>query len=235
MDGIILTGSSLNAIFKHYKQRKQPSNVIWSTIDRWPTHPLLVQVKETKMLNMKSSSTDAYIYFANATGFKIASSLAFSRLRSWYSKNLRSFLSKKGTMSSYCFQLILFQWEWVPSVSQWRLQAKHETPVTVLPTTQEKQFKARKTRSKLKTLIDDCVAFYFVGCRPRRSISTRGWLNCVQSDGTSGTPESLSTCVAVKGTQDHPCTKRKHAPRVFVTNFMKSTHCFYWQWPVLRQ
>lgn len=36
------TGSSLNAIYKHYAKRDQPSDVVWSTIDRWPTHPGLV-------------------------------------------------------------------------------------------------------------------------------------------------------------------------------------------------
>lgn len=38
------TGSSLNAIYKHYNKRGQPSNMIWSTIDRWPVHDGLVQV-----------------------------------------------------------------------------------------------------------------------------------------------------------------------------------------------
>ncbi|ESO98047.1 hypothetical protein LOTGIDRAFT_174413 [Lottia gigantea] len=37
------TGSSLNAIYKHYKQRISPSELIWSVIDRWPTHPGLAQ------------------------------------------------------------------------------------------------------------------------------------------------------------------------------------------------
>lgn len=37
------TGSSLNAILKFYLNRKLPSNMIWSTIDRWPTHPYLVK------------------------------------------------------------------------------------------------------------------------------------------------------------------------------------------------
>ncbi|XP_064596077.1 ferrochelatase, mitochondrial-like [Liolophura sinensis] len=37
------TGSSLNAIYHHYSKRGVPSNMIWSVIDRWPTHPGLVQ------------------------------------------------------------------------------------------------------------------------------------------------------------------------------------------------
>jgi len=38
------TGSSLNAIYKYYQKRAAgPSNMVWSTIDRWPTHPGLVK------------------------------------------------------------------------------------------------------------------------------------------------------------------------------------------------
>ncbi|XP_064645736.1 ferrochelatase, mitochondrial-like isoform X2 [Lineus longissimus] len=37
------TGSSLNAIFRHYKKRKESTDMIWSVIDRWPTHPGMVQ------------------------------------------------------------------------------------------------------------------------------------------------------------------------------------------------
>lgn len=37
------TGSSLNAIYKHYLQRKQSSNLRWSVIDRWPVHKGLVK------------------------------------------------------------------------------------------------------------------------------------------------------------------------------------------------
>ena len=38
------TGSSLNAIYKHYKQRGQESNLKWSVIDRWPVHEGLITV-----------------------------------------------------------------------------------------------------------------------------------------------------------------------------------------------
>ena len=38
------TGSSLNAIYRFYKKRNMESNVKWSVIDRWPTHPGLVEV-----------------------------------------------------------------------------------------------------------------------------------------------------------------------------------------------
>ena len=37
------TGSSLNAIYRYYEQLGKPSNIQWSVIDRWPTHPGLVQ------------------------------------------------------------------------------------------------------------------------------------------------------------------------------------------------
>ncbi|KAL3885148.1 hypothetical protein ACJMK2_025243 [Sinanodonta woodiana] len=37
------TGSSINAIYRHYSQRGVDSKMVWSTIDRWPTHPGLVQ------------------------------------------------------------------------------------------------------------------------------------------------------------------------------------------------
>ena len=39
------TGSSLNAIYRHYKQKGVNPPMKWSVIDRWPTHPGLVQVK----------------------------------------------------------------------------------------------------------------------------------------------------------------------------------------------
>ncbi|CAG5120164.1 unnamed protein product [Candidula unifasciata] len=37
------TGSSLNAIFRHYNQKGNPGNMVWSVIDRWPTHHGLVR------------------------------------------------------------------------------------------------------------------------------------------------------------------------------------------------
>lgn len=36
------TGSSLNALWRHYRDRDWPSHMAWSVIDRWPTHPALV-------------------------------------------------------------------------------------------------------------------------------------------------------------------------------------------------
>jgi len=37
------TGSSLNAIYKYYQQLNRPSDIQWSTIDRWPTHQGLIK------------------------------------------------------------------------------------------------------------------------------------------------------------------------------------------------
>ncbi|XP_068849871.1 ferrochelatase, mitochondrial isoform X4 [Capricornis sumatraensis] len=38
------TGSSLNAIYRYYNEVGKKPTMKWSTIDRWPTHPLLIQV-----------------------------------------------------------------------------------------------------------------------------------------------------------------------------------------------
>ncbi|KAK2509736.1 hypothetical protein MC885_020766 [Smutsia gigantea] len=37
------TGSSLNAIYRYYNKVGRKPTMKWSTIDRWPTHPLLIQ------------------------------------------------------------------------------------------------------------------------------------------------------------------------------------------------
>ncbi|KAF7641887.1 hypothetical protein LDENG_00269270 [Lucifuga dentata] len=37
------TGSSLNAIYRFYSNRGERPKMPWSVIDRWPTHPLLVE------------------------------------------------------------------------------------------------------------------------------------------------------------------------------------------------
>ena len=39
------TGSSLNAIYRHYKEKGYGPPMKWSVIDRWPTHPGLVKVR----------------------------------------------------------------------------------------------------------------------------------------------------------------------------------------------
>uniref|UniRef100_A0A8V0YBH7 Ferrochelatase, mitochondrial n=1 Tax=Gallus gallus TaxID=9031 RepID=A0A8V0YBH7_CHICK len=37
------TGSSLNAIYRYYNKKGKKPKMKWSIIDRWPTHPLLIQ------------------------------------------------------------------------------------------------------------------------------------------------------------------------------------------------
>uniref|UniRef100_A0A8D2L530 Ferrochelatase n=1 Tax=Varanus komodoensis TaxID=61221 RepID=A0A8D2L530_VARKO len=37
------SGSSLNAIYRYYNAKGEKPKMKWSTIDRWPTHPLLIQ------------------------------------------------------------------------------------------------------------------------------------------------------------------------------------------------
>ncbi|XP_051906991.1 ferrochelatase, mitochondrial [Hippocampus zosterae] len=37
------TGSSLNAIYRYYRSKGDRPKMCWSVIDRWPTHPLLVE------------------------------------------------------------------------------------------------------------------------------------------------------------------------------------------------
>lgn len=39
-----ISGSSLNAIYRYYNEVGKKPVMKWSTIDRWPTHPLLIQV-----------------------------------------------------------------------------------------------------------------------------------------------------------------------------------------------
>ena len=46
------TGSSLNAIYRHYKQKGENPSMKWSVIDRWPTHPGLVKVRLGKKHNV---------------------------------------------------------------------------------------------------------------------------------------------------------------------------------------
>ncbi|XP_039606391.1 ferrochelatase, mitochondrial [Polypterus senegalus] len=37
------TGSSLNAIYRYYSSKQTKPRMRWSAIDRWPTHPLLIE------------------------------------------------------------------------------------------------------------------------------------------------------------------------------------------------
>uniref|UniRef100_A0A3P9I399 Ferrochelatase n=1 Tax=Oryzias latipes TaxID=8090 RepID=A0A3P9I399_ORYLA len=45
------TGSSLNAIYRYYSNKGGRPNMRWSVIDRWPTHPLLVECFAEHVLN----------------------------------------------------------------------------------------------------------------------------------------------------------------------------------------
>lgn len=45
------TGSSLNAISRFYSERADRPKMRWSVIDRWPTHPLLVECFAEHILN----------------------------------------------------------------------------------------------------------------------------------------------------------------------------------------
>ncbi len=37
----------MNAIYRYYRNRGDRPKMSWSVIDRWPTHPLLVEVRDT--------------------------------------------------------------------------------------------------------------------------------------------------------------------------------------------
>ncbi|KAG9354095.1 hypothetical protein JZ751_012219 [Albula glossodonta] len=45
------TGSSLNAIYRYYSSRGERPKMRWSVIDRWPTHPLLIECFAQHILN----------------------------------------------------------------------------------------------------------------------------------------------------------------------------------------
>lgn len=42
------TGSSLNEMWRQLKQRGEENSIEWSVIDRWPTHPGLVEVSSAR-------------------------------------------------------------------------------------------------------------------------------------------------------------------------------------------
>ncbi|CAD5115478.1 DgyrCDS4447 [Dimorphilus gyrociliatus] len=63
------TGSSLNAISRHYKKRNDVSKMLWTAIDRWPTHPTFVKavaenVKQEIEKFPKSVQKDVVILFS---------------------------------------------------------------------------------------------------------------------------------------------------------------------------
>ncbi|KAM5222358.1 ferrochelatase, mitochondrial isoform 4-T4 [Ctenodactylus gundi] len=63
------TGSSLNAIYRYYNEVGKKPSMKWSTIDRWPTHPLLIQVV---------NRGDPYPQEVGATVHKVMEKLGYS-------------------------------------------------------------------------------------------------------------------------------------------------------------
>uniref|UniRef100_A0A0B7B4Y6 Ferrochelatase n=1 Tax=Arion vulgaris TaxID=1028688 RepID=A0A0B7B4Y6_9EUPU len=63
------TGSSLNAIFRHNSKKGNPGNMVWSVIDRWPTHHGLVRAFSESIRNEiklfpKEDQEDVVILFS---------------------------------------------------------------------------------------------------------------------------------------------------------------------------
>lgn len=63
------SGSSFIEIYKYYKDRQLPSNMKWSVIDRWATHPLLVEtiadrIKEQLVQFPEDIRNDVIILFS---------------------------------------------------------------------------------------------------------------------------------------------------------------------------
>ena len=86
------TGSSLNAIYRHYKQKGENPSMKWSVIDRWPTHPGLVKVSLEKSsidLHLKYSilfmTCNMYIERFSFECWKVIG-FAFTTLRDWLKK-----------------------------------------------------------------------------------------------------------------------------------------------------
>ncbi|XP_043492594.1 ferrochelatase, mitochondrial isoform X1 [Polistes fuscatus] len=45
------SGSSFNAIYKHYKNKELPKDMKWSIIDRWSTHPLYINTIAQRIMD----------------------------------------------------------------------------------------------------------------------------------------------------------------------------------------
>lgn len=63
------TGSSMNAISRHYKKRNDVSKMFWTAVDRWPTHPTFIKavadnVKSELEKFPKSVQKDVVILFS---------------------------------------------------------------------------------------------------------------------------------------------------------------------------
>lgn len=71
------TGSSLNAIFRHYNKKGNPGNMVWSVIDRWPTHPGLVRAfadnirSEIKKFPIEDQADVVILFSAHSLPMKV--------------------------------------------------------------------------------------------------------------------------------------------------------------------
>ncbi|XP_034116061.2 ferrochelatase, mitochondrial [Drosophila albomicans] len=62
------SGSSFNSIFSHYRDNSLPTNIKWSIIDRWGTHPLLIKtfaqrIREELAKFVETKRNDVVILF----------------------------------------------------------------------------------------------------------------------------------------------------------------------------
>ncbi|XP_076304978.1 ferrochelatase, mitochondrial isoform X2 [Tachypleus tridentatus] len=62
------SGSSFNAIYRHYAKRGEPTKIKWSFLDRWPTHPGLIQafaeMIKDEIKKFPSDASDIVILFS---------------------------------------------------------------------------------------------------------------------------------------------------------------------------
>uniref|UniRef100_A0A668SB17 Ferrochelatase n=1 Tax=Oreochromis aureus TaxID=47969 RepID=A0A668SB17_OREAU len=70
------TGSSLNAIYRYYSNRADRPKMRWSVIDRWPTHPLLVECFaehiRNELLKFPEDKTDDVVILFSAHSLPMA-------------------------------------------------------------------------------------------------------------------------------------------------------------------
>lgn len=71
------TGSSLNAIYRYYNKKGNPGNMVWSVIDRWPTHPGLIQAfvnnikEEIKKFPFEDQNDVVILFSAHSLPMKV--------------------------------------------------------------------------------------------------------------------------------------------------------------------
>uniref|UniRef100_A0A8C9SPF7 Ferrochelatase, mitochondrial n=1 Tax=Scleropages formosus TaxID=113540 RepID=A0A8C9SPF7_SCLFO len=59
------TGSSLNAIYRYYSDRGERPKMRWSVIDRWPTHPLLIELCTATLILSSPNMSCLYLQVVN--------------------------------------------------------------------------------------------------------------------------------------------------------------------------